>query len=87
MVPVSFSPTRRPSADTQPVHFANMALLDPAAGPRGRGLRWPWLETALFTAPAGNPHHSQLRGRLENPVENPLVKSHTLGIPARSAAG
>ena len=28
MVPVSFSPTRRPSAVTQPVYFANMALLD-----------------------------------------------------------
>lgn len=25
---ISFSPTRRPEPATQPVHFANMALLD-----------------------------------------------------------
>ena len=26
----------------------------PLGLPHGRGVRWPWLETALFTAPAGN---------------------------------
>ena len=89
-----FSPARRPSAVTQPVHFAAMALLDHRAcrmvaesGGTASPSRRPWLETALFTAPAGNPRHLQLRWWLENPVENPLVKSHTLGIPARGVEG
>ena len=47
----------------------------------------PWLETALFTAMAGNANHLCLSGWLENPVENPLAGSHTLSIPARGAAG
>ena len=47
----------------QPVYFANMALLDhriwrmvtESGGPaRASPSRRPWLETALFTAPAGN---------------------------------
>ena len=29
----------------------------PPCLPHGRGVRRSWLETALFTAPAGNPHH------------------------------
>ena len=58
-----FSPARRPSAVTQPVYFSTMALLDRRAcrivaesgGPaRASPSRRPWLETALFTAPAGN---------------------------------
>ena len=89
MVPVSFSPTRRPSADTQPVHFANMALLDPAAGPRGRGLRWPWLETALFTAPAGNspPCRSSGGGWKTQLISTRLVKSHTLAHSSQECSG
>ena len=50
----SFSPARRPGAVTQPVHFANLALLDRRAGRMVRRVRLPWLETALFPAPAGN---------------------------------
>ena len=58
-----FSPARRPSAVTQPVYFATMALLDRRACrmvaesgglARASPSRRPWLETALFTAPAGN---------------------------------
>ena len=50
-------------ATPQPVYFANMALLDHRACrmvAESGGLaqaspsRRPWLETALFTAPAGN---------------------------------
>ena len=41
-----------------------------------------WLETALFTARAVNPHFPCLRGRLETPVAEPLAESDTSGIPA-----
>ena len=50
-----------PSAVPQPVYFDNMALLDRRACrivaesvEPARASRPPWLETALFTAPAGN---------------------------------
>ena len=43
---------------------------------------WGWLETALFTAMAVNPHFPCLRGRLETPVAEPLAESYTSGIPA-----
>ena len=39
------------NAVTPPVYFANMALLYHQASPSRRS----WLETALFTALAGNP--------------------------------
>ena len=60
---VRVEPARLPSAVTQPVYFANMALLDHRACrmvaesvglARASPSRRPWLETALFTAPAGN---------------------------------
>ena len=50
-------------ADSPRVYFAAMAQLDHRAScmtaesggpPRASPSRWPWLETALFTAPAGN---------------------------------
>ena len=50
-----------PCAVTQPVYFATMVLLDRRADcivaesvEPARASRPPWLETALFTAPAGN---------------------------------
>ena len=52
----SVSPAQRPGAVTQAVYFANMALLDRRACSHGRGVRQPWLETALFTSTAVNPH-------------------------------
>ena len=64
-----------PCAVTQPVYFATMVLLDRRADcivaesvEPARASLPPWLETALFTAPAGNPCHLQLRWWLENPV-------------------
>ena len=58
-----FSPARRPSTVPQSVYFSNMALLDHRAcrrvaesggTARASPSRRPWLETARFTAPAGN---------------------------------
>ena len=45
-----------------------------------------WLETALFTAMAVNPHPPYLKGWLENPVSTLLAESHTSGIPARGVS-
>ena len=87
MVPVSFSPTRRPSAVTQPVYFANLALLDRRAG--------------RMVAASGGPGWKQpcLRPRLETPTirssgggwKTRFISTRQDGIllpiPARGAAG
>ena len=87
MVPVSFSPTRHPSAVTQPVHSANMALLDRGAC---RGVQ-----------DSGYPGWKQpcLRPRLETPTirssgggwKTRFISTRQDGIllpiPARGAAG
>ena len=76
------------------MYFATMALLDHRAcrmvaesGGTARASRRPWLETARFTAPAGNPHHLCLRGWLENPVYFCPAGSYTFAHSSQGAAG
>ena len=71
-----------------------MALLDRRAcrlvaesGGTARAIRRSWLETALFTAPAGKPHHLCLSGWLENPVAEPLAESYTFAHSSQGCSG
>ena len=49
--------------------------------------RRPWLETARFTAPAGNSPHLQLRWWLENPVYFYPAGRYTFAHSSQGAAG
>ena len=46
-----------------------------------------WLETALFTATAGNPHHLCLSGWLENPVYLSPAGSYTFAHSSQGCSG
>ena len=83
-------------ATPQPVYFSTMALLDhwicrmvteAGAPARASPSRRSWLETALFTAPAGNPHHLCLSGWLENPALFLLAGRHTFAHSSHHDCG
>ena len=79
--------TRRPSAFTQPVYFANMALLDHRAcrgveDYGGPGWKQPCLRPRLEI-----PAICISGGWLETPVYFHPAGRYTFAIPARGAAG
>ena len=87
MVPVSFSPTRRPSAVTQPVYFANLALLDRRAGRMvaasgGPGWKQPCLRPRLEIPPCRS-SGGGWKTRFISTRQDGIL----LPIPARGAAG